>query len=46
MNSVAAGRQLLSQFRAYDPTPAVSWIDCDADVHEVGFGLWSLVVDL
>ena len=34
MNRVAARREFLAQLRTHDPAAAVSWIDCDADVHE------------
>src|SRR5215831_6329638 len=34
MHDMAALCQLFSEFRANDAAAAVSWIDCDADVHE------------
>jgi hypothetical protein len=33
MNIVTAFGQFFSELRADNPTPAVSWIDSDADVH-------------
>jgi len=35
MHCVSARRKFLSQFRTHDAAAAVTWVDCDADVHEI-----------
>jgi len=44
MNGMAARGEFLAQLGAHNAAAAVGWINCNADIHDVG--LWSLSLAL